>query len=72
MYIKDLLNIRLKVKVEVEVKVKVKVEVELIKIQKEGVNGLKNTKQVSIVRNLKGFLRSNIVNMVVINKNKLK
>jgi hypothetical protein len=69
MFIKDWLglkNTQLNLKIKLGT-IKLK---EIIKLEenKEEVNGQKNTKIVSIVQNLKGSLRSNIVNMVVTNK----
>jgi hypothetical protein len=70
MFIKDWLgqkNIQINLEIKLDT-IKLK---EIIKLEenKEEVNGQKNTKIVSIVQNLKGSLRSNIVNMVVTNKN---
>jgi hypothetical protein len=69
MFIKDWLglkNMQLNLKIKLDI-IKLK---KIIKLEEniEAVNGLKNTKIVSIVQNLKDSLRSNIVNMVVTNK----
>ena len=69
MFIKDLLDQKkIQIKLEIKEIIQLRLE-EIIKLNKEVVNGLKNIKTVLIVRNRKDSLRSNIVNMVVTNKN---